>query len=179
MGVATVSKIGDSATVAAWLQSLDVKRADAFKHYARNAASDIEAYLYARFLSPPYEGSINDLTAWVQEHYPKRDLRAVLLNEIDVLQQDILDVRNMVRNQALDPATAATKVSVLQKELRSHIQAARSMSDGLDRRGLLLAGADRCIRELIQTLDDQPVLQSLVAEASDIVWATMEKEEKS
>lgn len=179
MVVSTASAIGDSTTVATWLASLDTKTRDAFKYYARNTSSDIEAYLYARFLLPAYDGSISDLTAWIQEKYPKDDLRKVLLGEIDSLQNDIVAVRNMVVGKALDSATAATKISVLQKELRSHIQAVKSMSDGLDRRGLLLAGADRCIRELENTLEDQPTIQALVREAADVVWATMEREEKS
>jgi len=173
------SAIGDSTTVAAWLASLDKSNKDAFVHYAKNTTSDIEAYLYSRFLRPGYEGSIADLTAWIQEKFPKEDLRKVLLREIDDLQIDIRNIRDMTQNQMLDHASAATKISALQKELRSHIQTVRSISDGIDRRGLLLAGADRCIRELINTLDGQPGLQSLVDEAAVLVWTTIEKEEKA
>jgi hypothetical protein len=173
------SVIGDSATVASWLTSLDTSNKDAFIHYAKNATSDIEAYLYARFLRPGYAGSIADLTAWIQEKFPKEDLRKVLLREIDDLQIDIRNVRDMVQNQMLDPASAATKISAVQKELRSHIQAVRAISDGLDRRGLILAGADRTIRELINTLDGQPGLQQLVDEAAVLVWTTIENEEKA
>jgi len=173
------SVIGDSTTVASWLTSLDTSNKDAFIHYAKNATSDIEAYLYARFLRPGYEGSIADLTAWIQEKFPKEDLRKVLLREIDDLQIDIRNVRDMVQNQMLDPASAATKISAVQKELRSHIQAVRAISDGLDRRGLILAGADRTIRELINTLDGQPGLQQLVDEAAVLVWTTIENEEKA
>jgi len=173
------SVIGDSTTVASWLTSLDASNKDAFIHYAKNATSDIEAYLYARFLRPGYEGSIADLTAWIQEKFPKEDLRKVLLREIDDLQIDIRNVRDMVQNQMLDPASAATKISAVQKELRSHIQAVRAISDGLDRRGLILAGADRTIRELINTLDGQPGLQQLVDEAAALVWTTIENEEKA
>ena len=46
------STIGDSTTVATWLDSLDKSNKDAFVHYAKNATSDIEAFLYARFLYP-------------------------------------------------------------------------------------------------------------------------------
>lgn len=172
-------KIGDSTTVAGWLDSLDKSQKDAFVFYAKNATSDIEAYLYARFLKPGYTGSISDLTAWVQEKYPKEDLRKILLTEIDSLQVDLQNVRNMTLNGMLDHATAATKVSSLQKELRSHIQAVRAISDGLDRRGLLLAGADRCLRELMQTFDGQPGIQALLEDSSLLVWSTMEREEKS
>lgn len=173
------SAIGDSTTVASWLASLDASNKDAFIHYAKNTTSDIEAYLYARFLRPGYTGSIADLTAWIQEKFPKEDLRKVLLREIDDLQIDIRNVRDMVQNQMLDPASAATKISAVQKELRSHIQAVRAISDGLDRRGLLLAGADRTIRELINTLDGQPGLQQLVDEAAVLVWTTIENEERA
>ena len=147
------SSIGESATVASWLDSLDKSQQDAFKHYARNATSDIEAYLYARFIKPNYKGSISDITAWVQERYPKEDLRKVLLVEIDSLKIDLHNVRQMTLTGMLDHATAATKIAVLQKEIRSHIQAVRQLTDGLDRRGLLLAGADRCLRELLNSFE--------------------------
>lgn len=173
------STIGDSTTVGAWLDSLDKSQKDAFKHYAKNATSDIEAYLYARFLKPGYQGSISDLTAWVQEKYPKEDLRKVLLIEIDSLQTDLHNVRQMTLTGMLDHATAATKIAVLQKEIRSHIQAVRQLTDGLDRRGLLLAGADRCLRELLNSFDDAPTMHSLIEEASLVVWSVIEKEEKS
>lgn len=173
------AQIGDSTTVSSWLNSLDKSQKDSFVFYAKNATSDIEAYLYARFLKPGYTGSISDLTAWVQEKYPKEDLRKILLIEIDGIKQDIDNVRNMTVTGMLDYATAATKISALQKELRSHIQAVRAISDGLDRRGLLLAGADRCIRELMQTFDGQPSIQALLDDSALLVWSTLEREEKS
>ena len=173
------AQIGDSTTVGDWLNSLDKSQKDAFVFYAKNATSDIEAYLYARFLKPSYQGSISDLTAWVQEKYPKEDLRKILLIEIDNMKTDINNIRNMTVTGMLDHATAATKISALQKELRSHIQAVRSISDGLDRRGLLLAGADRCLRELMQTFDGQPTIQSLLDDSALLVWSTLEREEKS
>jgi|TARA_R100001509_G_scaffold159656_1_gene126388 hypothetical protein len=167
------------ATVADWLQSLDKTQKDSFLHYAKNATSDIESYLYARFMRPSYEGSIADITAWIQEKYPKQDLRKVLLIEIDSLKTDIDNVRQMTLTGMLDHATAATKISVLQKELRSHIQAVRQLTDGLDRRGLLLAGADRCLRELLNSFEDAPTVASLLEDASLVVWSTIEREEKS
>jgi hypothetical protein len=174
-----ISTIGNSQTVADWLALLDKSAKDAFVHYAKNSASDIEAYLYARFMKPSYTGSISDLSAWVQEKYPKTDLRKILLFEIDELQQDIHKVRDMTITGMLDHATAATKISALQKELRSHIQSVRAMSDGLDRRGLLLAGADRCLRELTQTFESQPTIQALLEDSALLVWSTLEREERS
>ena len=173
------SAIGDSTTVASWLSQLDKTDKEAFLHYCRNSVSDIEAYLYCRFLKPGYEGSIADLTAYIQEQFPKSDLRRVLLVEIDSLRTDIDNVRAMTANNMLDHATAATKISVLQKELRSHILSVRQLTDGLDRRGLLLAGADRCLRELNNSFEDVPAMVALLEEASLVVWSTIEREEKS
>ena len=173
------AQIGDSTTVGSWLDSLDKSQKDAFVHYAKNSVSDIEAFLYARFLKPAYEGSISDLTAWVQEKYPKEDLRKILLIEIDSLKTDLHNVRQMTVTGMLDHATAATKISVLQKELRSHIQAVRQLTDGVDRRGLLLAGADRCLRELLNTFEDVPTVFSLLEDASGVIWSTIEREERS
>jgi hypothetical protein len=173
------SLIGNSTNVGDWLTSLEKSDRDAFTYYAKNATSDIESYLYARFLKPSYSGSISNLTAWTQEKYPKEDLRKVLLIEIDELRVDITNVRNMTIQGMLDYATAATKIASLQKELRSHIQTVRAISDGLDRRGLLLAGADRCLRELSNTFQDQPTILALLEDAGLIVWSTLEKEEKS
>jgi len=79
----------------------------------------------------------------------------------------------------LDYATAATKIAVLQKELRSHIQAVRQLTDGVDRRGLLLAGADRCLRELMNSFQDQPTMSALIEDASIVIWSTIEREEKT
>jgi len=159
----------DTNTVGAWLDTLGKTQKDAFLHYVKNSTSDIESYLYARFLRPGYSGSIADLTAWLQEKYPKQDLRKVLLIEIDSLKMDIDNVRQMTLTGMLDHATAATKISVLQKELRSHIQAVRQLTDGIDRRGLLLAGADRCLRELVNSFEDSPTMSDLIDEASIVV----------
>lgn len=175
----TTAVLTDATSVGTWLSNLDKSQSDAFKHYAKNAVSEIEAYLFARFLNPGYEGSIADLTAWVQEKYPKDDLRQILLIEIDSMKTDLHNVRQMTLTGMLDHATAATKIAVLQKEIRSHIQAVRQLTDGIDRRGLLLAGADRCIRELLNSFDDAPAMHDLIEEASMVIWSVIEREEKS
>ena len=173
------TKIGDSTTVSTWLDSLDESQKNAWTQYARNASSEIEAYLYARFLKPGYDGSISDVTAWIQEKYPKIDHKKTLLVEIDKLTDDIDQVRAMCQQGTLDYASAATKLSALQKELRSHIITTKSFQEMSDKRGLILAGADRAIRELTQTLDHNPGLQSFIEEAAIIVWNVIETEEKT
>jgi len=140
------------ATVGSWLQSLDKTQKDSFLHYAKNATSDIESYLYARFMRPAYTGSIADITSWIQEKYPKQDLRKVLLIEIDSLKIDIDNVRQMTLNGMLDHATAATKISVLtKKNLGRTSKQFDSSQTVLIAVVLLLAGADRCLRELLNS----------------------------
>ena len=95
------------------------------------------------------------------------------------MKTDLHNVRQMTLTGMLDHATAATKIAVLQKEIRSHIQAVRQLTDGIDRRGLLLAGADRCIRELLNSFDDAPAMHDLIEEASMVIWSVIEREEKS
>jgi hypothetical protein len=55
----------------------------------------------------------------------------------------------------------------------------RQLTDGVDRRGLLLAGADRCLRELLNNFEDAPTMFSLLEDASLIIWSVIEKEERS
>ena len=153
------------------------KTEDAFLHYVKQHKRHW-SYLYARFLRPGYTGSIADLAAWLQEKYPKQDLRKVLLIEIDSLKMDIDNVRQMTLPGCLIMPQRQRK-SAFYKELRSHIQAVRQLTDGLDRRGLLLAGADRCLRELMNSFEDSPTMASLLDEASLVVWSTIEREEKS
>jgi len=169
----------DTNTVGAWLDTLGKTQKMLSCTTSRTAQVILRVIYMLAFLRPGYTGSIADLTAWLQEKYPKQDLRKVLLIEIDSLKMDIDNVRQMTLTGMLDHATAATKISVLQKELRSHIQAVRQLTDGIDRRGLLLAGADRCLRELVNSFEDSPTMSDLIDEASIVVWSTIEREEKS
>ena len=59
------------------------------------------------------------------------------------------------------------------------IAGSTGVHSGFDAAKLILAGADRTIRELINTLDGQPGLQQLVDEAAVLVWTTIENEEKA
>jgi len=64
-------------------------------------------------------------------------------------------------------------------KFRSFKKAVRQLTDGVDRRGLLLAGADRCLRELNNTFEDVPAMMALLEEASLVIWGTIEREEKT
>jgi hypothetical protein len=64
----------------------------------------------------------------------------------------------------------------MQKELRGTIAQVEQFTSTKDRKGLLMAGADRAIRELMFIFKDDPI-ESPLHEASMSVWARMQLEE--
>jgi hypothetical protein len=64
----------------------------------------------------------------------------------------------------------------MQKELRGTIAQLDLFTSSRDRKGLLMAGADRAIRELVFIFKDDPI-EIPLHEASMSVWARMQLEE--
>ena len=64
----------------------------------------------------------------------------------------------------------------MQKELRSTIAQVESFVSSRDRKGLLMAGADRAMREIISIFRDDPI-EGPLQEASMSVWARIQYEE--
>ena len=64
----------------------------------------------------------------------------------------------------------------MQKELRGTIAQIEQSTNNRDRKGLLMAGADRAIRELMTIFKDDPI-EFPLEEASMSVWAKMQFEE--
>jgi len=64
----------------------------------------------------------------------------------------------------------------MQKELRGTIAQIEQFTSTKDRKGLLMAGADRAIRELLFIFKDDPI-EGPLEEASMSVWARMQLEE--
>ena len=50
----------------------------------------------------------------------------------------------------------AQRLAALEKELRSHIETSERMNKSTDKRGLILAGADKVMRELTMIFKDDP-----------------------
>ena len=68
------------------------------------------------------------------------------------------------------------RIAQMQKEIRGNIAQVEQFTNMKDRKGLLMAGADRAIRELMFIFKDDPIEVPL-EEATMSVWARMQLEE--
>lgn len=134
------------AAVGAFLSALDDEGREAFLSHAENTYSVYEIWLYAGVLG--YEGTFVDLESWVQATYPKLNRQKILLGEIVKLEGDIAFLRQQVEMDLIKADVAGSRIAQLSKELRGHIAEIDKMSKALDRRGLILSGADHMIRAL-------------------------------
>jgi hypothetical protein len=157
-----------------WVDSLDSASQESFTSFCAENYSVIECFLYARFLD--YRGSITACDLWVTKHYPKPDHRKILLYEIDEMQEDIRKLREDVEAGIVKRDAGVARIASMQKELRGTIQQIEQYTSTKDRKGLLMAGADRAIRELMFIFKDDPI-ESPLHEASMSVWARMQLEE--
>ena len=120
--------------------------------FAEDNYSTIETYLFARFLG--YRG----------------------LYEINAMQDDIAKLRADVETGLVKRDAGVARIAQMQRELRGTIAQVEEFTNNRDRKGLLMAGADRAIRELMQIFKDDPI-EIPLEEATMSVWAKMQLEE--
>ena len=70
----------------------------------------------------------------------------------------------------------AASLAALEKELRSHIETSDRINKSTDKRGLVLAGADRVMRELTAIFKDDPQFAEPIENAINAVWAKVYSE---
>ena len=157
-----------------WVDNLDSPTESAFRAFCAENYSVIECYLYARFLR--YSGGVTGCDLWLQQYYPKPDHRKVLLREIEEMQEDIRKLREDVDNGIVKRDAGVARIAAMQKELRGTIAQVEQFTSNKDRKGLLMAGADRAIRELLTIFKDDPI-EIPLEEASMSVWSHMQMEE--
>tara|TARA_R100000781_G_scaffold41165_1_gene28389 strand:- start:478 stop:879 length:402 start_codon:yes stop_codon:yes gene_type:complete len=131
-------------------------------------------YLYARFLG--YKGSIVDCAEWAKTEFKKRNFNQVLEMEIDLMQQDISKLRDGIDLGVVKQDMGAARIAMLQKELRGAIKQLNDEKYLLDKQGLILAGADRALREMLSIFRDDPI-EGPLNEASMGVWTKILQEE--
>ena len=157
-----------------WIDNLDSATQESFCSFAEDNYSIIECFLYAKFLG--YTGSIVSCEEWVKSTYEKPDHRKILLLEIGEMQEDIRKLREDIENCAVKRDAGVARIASMQKELRGTIAQVEQFTSNKDRKGLLMAGADRAIRELMFIFKDDPI-ESPLQEASMSVWSRMQLEE--
>ncbi len=157
-----------------WLDTLPAADSEDFKEFAEVTPSIIEIWVYAGILQ--YPGTFNDLARWVKMKYKKLNRREILNSEIAALHSDIQDLRMAVNSGEIKGDNGAARLAALEKELRSHIETSERMNRTTDKRGLVLAGADRVMRELTNIFKDDPQFAEPIENAINAIWAKVYSE---
>lgn len=157
-----------------WIRGLTDKDRESFLAFCKRASSPIQMYLYARFLG--FTGSIVDCDEWSKKEYKKRDFSGLLEDEIDSMQQDIAKLREAIDMGMVKQDMGTSRIAMLQKELRGAIKQLNDEKILMDKQGLILAGADRALREMLSIFRDDPI-EGPLQEASMGVWTKILQEE--
>ena len=157
-----------------WLKKLTAKDREAFLAFCKQTKSPIQMYLYARFLG--FAGTIVQCDKWAQRKYKRRNFNDVLETEIDSMQVDISNLRDGIQMGMVKQDMGTARIAMLQKELRGTIKQLSDERVLLDKQGLLLAGADRALREMLSIFRDDPI-EGPLQEASMGVWTKILQEE--
>jgi len=157
-----------------WLKGLTSKDRESFLAFCKRTSSPIQMYLYARFLG--FTGSIVDCDEWAKKKTKKRNFTEVLESEIDLMQIDISNLRQGIEAGMVKQDMGSARIAMLQKELRGSIKQLNDEKVLLDKQGLILAGADRALREMLSIFRDDPI-EGPLSEASMGVWTKILQEE--
>ena len=157
-----------------WLDTLPASESEEFREFADVTPSIIEIWVYAGILN--YPGTFNDLARWVKMKFKKLDRRGILNSEISALHSDIQELRMAVTSGEIKGDNGAARLAALEKELRSHIEVSERINKSTDKRGLILAGADRVMRELTAIFKDDPQFAEPIENAMNAVWAKVYSE---
>lgn len=157
-----------------WLDTLPAAESEDFREFAEVTPSVIEIWVYAGILK--YPGTFNDMARWVKMKFKKLNRREILNSEIAALHSDIQDLRMAITSGEIKGSDGAARLASLEKELRSHIETSDRMNKTTDKRGLILAGADRVMRELTTIFKDDPHFAEPMDNAMNAVWAKIYSE---
>jgi hypothetical protein len=157
-----------------WIQSLTEKDRESFLAFCKQVSSRIQMYLYSRFLG--FTGSIVECDEWAKKEFKKRNFNGIMEMEIDSMQQDIAKLRDAIDLGMIKQDMGAARIAMLQKELRGTIKQLNDEKHLTDKQGLILAGADRALREMLLIFRDDPI-EGPLQEASMGVWTKILQEE--
>jgi len=157
-----------------WLDTIPAAESEEFREFAEVTPSIIEIWVYAGILK--YPGTFNDLARWVKMKYKKLNRREILNSEIAALHSDIQELRMAITSGEIKGDNGAARLAALEKELRSHIEVSERMNRSTDKKGLILAGADRVMREMTAIFKDDPQFAEPIENATNAVWAKIYSE---
>ena len=162
------------SVVDSWLDTLPAADSEDFREFAEVTPSVIEIWVYAGILG--FSGGFNDLSRWVKMKYKKLNRREILNSEIAALHSDIQELRMAITSGEIKGDNGCARLAALEKELRAHIETSDRMNRTTDKRGLILAGADRVMREMTSIFKDDPQFAEPIENAMNAVWAKIYSE---
>ena len=176
MTITTQAKTGKVylTVVDQWLDTLPAAESEEFREFAEITPSVIEIWVYSGILG--YSGSFNDLARWVKMKFKKLNRREILNSEIAALHSDVQELRMAITSGEIKGSDGAARLASLEKELRSHIETSERMNKTTDKRGLILAGADRVMREMSAIFKDDPQFAEPIENAINAVRAKIYSE---
>ena len=157
-----------------WLDTIPASESEEFKEFAEVTPSVIEIWVYAGVIG--YPGTFNDLARWVKMKFKKLNRRGILNSEISALHSDIQELRMAITSGEIKGSDGAARLAALEKELRSHIETSERFNKTTDKRGLILAGADRVMREMSAIFKDDPQFAEPIENAINAVFAKIYSE---
>ena len=157
-----------------WVSSLTDKDRESFLAFCKQTASPIQIYLYSRFLG--FKGTIVECDEWSKKKFKKRNFNILLEQEIDNMQEDIAKLRQAIDMGMVKQDMGTARIAMLQKELRGSIKQIGDEKILMDKQGLILAGADRALREMLTIFRDDPI-EGPLQEASMGGWTKILQEE--
>ena len=157
-----------------WIHTLSNKDRESFLEFCKKASSPIQIYLFSRFLG--FQGTVVECNEWSTKEFKKRNFNIVLETEIDNMQIDINKLRDAIDMGIVKQDMGAARIAMLQKELRGAIKQIEDKKILQDKQGLILAGADRALREMLSIFRDAPI-EGPLQEASMGVWTKILQEE--
>ena len=176
MADTTTSKTGKVylTVVDQWLDTLPAAESEQFREFAEVTPSVIEIWVFAGIMK--YPGSFSDLNRWLKMKYKKLNRREILNSEIAALHSDVQELRMAITSGEIKGSDGAARLASLEKELRSHIETSERMNKTTDKRGLILAGADRVLREFTNIFKDDPQMEEPIDNAIQAIWAKVYSE---
>jgi len=157
-----------------WLDTIPASDSEDFREFAEATPSIIEIWVYAGIVG--YTGTFNDLSRWVKMKFKKLDRRGILNSEISALHSDIQELRMAITSGEIKGSDGAARLAALEKELRSHIECSERINKSTDKRGLILAGADRVMREMSAIFKDDPQFAEPIENAINAVFVKIYSE---
>jgi DNA gyrase/topoisomerase IV subunit A len=157
-----------------WIETLTPNEKESFLTFCRKHASPIQMYLYARFLG--FTGNIVECDEWQQSAFKKRNLQQILEIEIDNMREDVEKLRQAIDMGLVKQDNGTARIAMLQKELRGAIKQIQDERYLTDKQGLILAGADRALREIVLIFRDDPI-EGPLQDAVMAVWTKILAEE--